>query len=277
MKSTSLMPILKWMGGKRQLLPEIRKHIPDDIESVRYYEPFFGGGAVLFDLKPRNAVISDINCELINVYQVIKSHPEELIAELQKYPHDKDYFYKIRGVDRKGEFSNWSNVQKAARIIYLNKTCYNGMYRVNSNGYFNVPFGRYKNPTIVNDSAIRNLSEFFNANNIVIKSGDYKKVLARIKAPAFVYLDPPYHPVSDTSSFTGYIVGGWNKEQQQELKQYCDKLNKRGAKFLLSNSCTPFIKELYRDYQIDIVKATRHINSQPTGRGLVDEVLVRNY
>lgn len=277
MKSTSLMPILKWMGGKRQLLPEIRKHIPDDIESVRYYEPFFGGGAVLFDLKPRNAVISDINCELINVYQVIKSHPEELIAELQKHPHDKDYFYKIRGVERKGEFSNWSNVQKAARIIYLNKTCYNGMYRVNSNGYFNVPFGRYKNPTIVNDSAIRNLSEFFNANNIVIKSGDYKKVLARIKAPAFVYIDPPYYPISPTAAFTEYVKGGWSKKEQIELKLLCDKLSSKGVKFLLSNSSAIFIHELYKEYDITTVRATRLMNSQVSGRGYVEEVLIKNY
>lgn len=277
MKTTSIVPLLKWMGGKRQLLPKIHEHLPKNINELRYYEPFLGGGAVLFDLQPKRAVISDLNAELINVYKVIKTNPEELIDELYKHPFDKEYFYKLRAVDRTGELKNWNDIQKAARIIYLNKTCYNGMYRVNKAGQFNVPFGRYKNPTIVNEPAIRAISSFFNSNDISIKNDDYKRVLSRIKGPAFVYLDPPYHPVSPTAAFTEYIQGGWDANHQVELKEYCDKLTANGIKFLLSNSCTDFVQELYADYNISIVHATRLMNSQVSGRGHVDEVLVQNF
>lgn len=265
------------MGGKRQLLPEIRKFLPADFHDLRYYEPFLGGGAVLFSLQPRNAVVNDYNEALINVYQVIKNNPSELIHALQKYKNEKSFYYSIRELDRNGGLDKLDNIQKAARIIYLNKTCYNGMYRVNNAGQFNVPYGNYKNPRIINEPTIRAISYFLNNSNITLLTGDYKKALRYAKKRAFVYLDPPYYPLSETASFTGYVEGGWSEQKQIELKLYCDKLNKRGVKFLLSNSCTDFIKGLYKEYNISLVRATRLVNSQVQGRGYVDEVLVKNY
>lgn len=271
-------PVLKWVGGKRQLLKEIRKHIPEKFST--YYEPFLGGGAVLFELQPNRAVVNDINEELINVYLVIKDHVEELIEELKK--HDKEnsreYYYEIRSLDRnKDKYNQLSNVQRASRIIYLNKTCYNGLFRVNSQGQFNVPYGRYKNPDIVNEVTLRAVSNYFNETNITFKCGDFEEAVKDAREGSFVYLDPPYDPVSDTSSFTSYNMNGFDKEEQIRLKNLCDKLNKKGVKFLLSNSATDFILDLYKDYNITIVQANRAINSKANKRGKVDEVLVKNY
>jgi len=271
-------PVLKWAGGKRQLLKEIRKHIPDKFST--YYEPFLGGGAVLFELQPNRAVVNDINEELMNVYLVIKDHVEELIEELKK--HDKEnsreYYYEIRSLDRdKDKYNQLSNIQRASRIIYLNKTCYNGLFRVNSQGQFNVPYGRYKNPDIVNEVTLRAVSNYFNKANITFKCGDFEEAVKGAREGSFVYLDPPYDPVSDTSSFTGYDINGFDKEEQIRLKNLCDKLNKKGVKFLLSNSATDFILDLYKDYNITIVQANRAINSKANKRGKVDEVLVKNY
>lgn len=271
-------PVLKWAGGKRQLLKEIRKHIPDKFST--YYEPFLGGGAVLFELQPNRAVVNDINEELMNVYLVIKDHVEELIEELKK--HDKEnsreYYYEIRSLDRdKDKYNQLSNIQRASRIIYLNKTCYNGLFRVNSQGQFNVPYGRYKNPDIVNEVTLRAVSNYFNKANITFKCGDFEEAVKGARKGSFVYLDPPYDPVSDTSSFTGYDINGFDKEEQIRLKNLCDKLNKKGVKFLLSNSATDFILDLYKDYNITIVQANRAINSKANKRGKVDEVLVKNY
>ncbi len=244
---------------------------------MQYFEPFLGGGAVLFSLQPRNAIVNDYNAALMNVYQVIKNHPNELILALRQHRNEKSYYYCIRELDRNGGVDELDNIQQAARIIYLNKTCYNGMFRVNNSGQFNVPYGNYKNPRIVNEEAIHSISNYFNKYNITLLAGDYKKALRRARKNAFVYLDPPYDPLSETSSFTGYIEGGWTKQKQRELKEYCDKLHERGIKFLLSNSSSDFIKELYNEYEITTVKATRLINSQVDGRGYVEEVLIRNY
>ena len=272
-----VVPFLKWVGGKRQLMPSIVEHLPENIKEYKYIEPFIGGGAVLFNLQPKNAIINDFNEELINVYRVIKANLDELIADLKKHKNEAEYFYSIRSLDRNEEFKKLTDVQRASRIVYLNKTCFNGLYRVNNAGEFNSPFGRYKNPNIVNEPTLKAVNKFLNSNNIDIKSGDYSEILKLANKRCFVYLDPPYHPISESSNFTGYVQGGWNIYDQVDLKTACDELHKKGVKFLLSNSSAEFIKDLYKDYNITIVKANRAINSNGADRGEVDEVLIRNY
>lgn len=277
MKNDELvMPVVKWVGGKRQLITEIDKYIPSQIST--YYEPFLGGGAVFFYLQPKKAVVNDINEELINLYQVIQDNVEELIEDLKKHKNEPDYFYSIRELDRDTEvYKKLNPVERASRIHYLNKTCYNGLFRVNSQGQFNVPFGRYKNPNIVNEITLRAVSNYFNSAKITFKCCDFEEALKGARKGSFVYFDPPYDPVSDTSSFTGYDKGGFDRQEQIRLKKLCDKLNRRGIKFLLSNSETEFILDLYRDYKIEIVQAKRSINSKGNKRGEVNEVLVMNY
>ncbi|MFA7107194.1 MAG: Dam family site-specific DNA-(adenine-N6)-methyltransferase, partial [Candidatus Izemoplasmatales bacterium] len=239
-------------------------------------------GAVLFALQPKKAIINDYNEELINVYKIIKDNPDELIKILQihKENNNSEYFYKIREIDRSSDYINLNNIERAARIIYLNKTCYNGLYRVNQAGQFNSPFGKYKNPNIVNSPTVKAMHDYFNNSNITVTSGDYKETLQKIRAKtkSFVYLDPPYFPLSSSSSFTGYTDNGFGEKQQIELKNECDKLNKKEIKFLLSNSSCSFIEDLYKqDYNIKIIKAKRVLNSDGNKRGEIDEVLISNY
>lgn len=275
-KNKLVAPVVKWAGGKRQILHEITKYIPSEFST--YYEPFLGGGAVLFELQPEKAVVNDINQELMNIYQVIKENVDELIDDLKKHKNEKEYFYKIRELDRdKERYSRLTQVQKASRIIYLNKTCYNGLFRVNKAGEFNAPFGNYKNPNIVNEDTLRAVSDYFNKANIRLACQDFEDALQSAAKGDFVYLDPPYDPVSETASFTEYDKGGFNRDEQLRLKKVCDKLNKKGIKFLLSNSATEFILELYKDYRIEVIQAKRTINSKAEKRGDVDEVLVMNY
>jgi DNA adenine methylase len=274
-KNNLVAPFLKWVGGKRQIMPTIERHLPTGIKA--YIEPFIGGGAVLFHLQPKNAIVNDFNSELINVYRVIKDDLESLIVDLQKHKNESEYFYEIRALDRTVAFEDLSNVQRASRIIYLNKTCYNGLYRVNNSGEFNSPFGKYKNPNIVNEPTLRAVNSYLNSNNIKIENTDYETILKEATKNSFVYLDPPYHPVSDSSNFTGYVQGGWGESDQIRLKESCDRLDRKGIKFLQSNSCVDFIKELYTDYRIHIVKANRAINSDGDKRGEVEEVLIKNY
>lgn len=273
----NVKPFLKWAGGKRKLLSKIQKYIPKKFSI--YYEPFVGGGAVLFYFLPKKAVISDVSEELINVYRVIKNNIDELIEDLRMHKNEKEYYYKIRTIDREKGFKSFSNVLKASRIIYLNKTCYNGLFRVNKKGYFNVPFGRYKNPDIVNEENLRSVSQYFNENNIEILNTDFEDALKNVKKGDFVYLDPPYHPISETSSFTSYTDNGFNENEQIRLKKVCDKLNQIGCKFLLSNSDSNLVMDLYKDYRetLEKVKVPRSINCKASGRGKINEVLIRNY
>lgn len=270
-------PFLKWAGGKRQLLPEIRKYIPETFHT--YYEPFVGAGAVLFDLQPQKAVINDINAELVNVYYAIKDNVEELIEDLKKHENDKDYFYEMRNVDRTPGYEKLSPVKKASRIIYLNKTCFNGLFRVNSRGQFNVPFGKYKNPQIVNEAVLRAVHDYLSTNEIQIKNTDFVSAVASATKGDFVYFDPPYDPVSETASFTSYSLNGFRKEDQIRLRDLCVELDERGVKFLLSNSATDFIMDRYSEkgFIVETVSATRNINSVASKRGKIDEVLIRNY
>lgn len=274
-KNKLVRPFLKWAGGKRQLLPEIRRCMPKRIST--YYEPFLGGGAVLFDLQPQKSVVNDINAESINVYEVIRRDVESLIPKLKRHKNDKEHYYKTRERDRDRGYKNLDRVTRAARIIYLNKTCYNGLFRVNRQGQFNVPFGRYEKPEIVNEVVLRAVSNYLNEADIQFSNIDFEESLSSARRGNFVYLDPPYDPVSDTASFTGYTLNGFPKDEQERLKRACDKLDRKGCRFLLSNSATPFILELYRKYKTEIVHVGRNINSVASKRGKIEEVLVRNY
>lgn len=270
------MPIVKWVGGKRQLLDEIEKRLPTKFNI--YHEPFFGGGALLFHLQPKKAVINDINDELMTTYQVVKDNPIELLASLGKHQNTPEYFYSMRDKDRNEQaFSEMSIIEKASRLVYLNKTCYNGLFRVNAAGQFNTPFGGYKNPNIVNKPVILAVSEYLNTNAIEIVSSDFEMVLKKAKENDFIYLDPPYDPISDTAAFTGYNEGGFDKDEQLRLFNACLDLNNRGVMFMQSNSATDFIINLYKDFKIDIVKARRNVNSNAAGRSEIDEVIIRNY
>ncbi|NJK69905.1 MAG: DNA adenine methylase [Microcoleus sp. SU_5_3] len=275
-------PFLKWAGGKRQLLPEIVKYRPKLTSKNTYYEPFIGGGALLFELQPQKAVINDSNKELINCYQVVKESLDDLMEELKKdkYSNSETSYYDMRDLDRSTKkYANLSPVEKAARIIYLNKTCYNGLFRVNSQGQFNVPFGRYKNPNILDDAVLKAVSKYLTNNDIALLNQDFQEAVKTAKKGDFVYFDPPYDPISETASFTGYDVNGFNRDEQQRLKKVFDDLTERGCKVMLSNSCTDFIMDLYNDYhdKIKKVKAMRNINSNAFKRGMVEEVLVLNY
>lgn len=271
-----LSPMLKWVGGKRQLLSDIVPMIDD--KCSMYVEPFIGGGAVLFSMQPSKAIINDYNTELINVYKTVRDNLEFLLDKLKVHEekNSSDYYYEVRALDREVKFKKMSDVEKAARIIYLNKTCYNGLYRVNSAGQFNSPYGRYKNPNIVNEEVLRAISKYFNDNEVQILNGDYKEALKNLENNSFVYLDPPYMPISASSSFTGYTEGGFGYNSQLELKKECDKLTSRGIRFVQSNSDCEEIRELYKCYKIKTVKAKRSINSVAKKRGEITEVLIYN-
>lgn len=270
-----IQPFLKWAGGKRQLIKEIEQYIPPKMST--YYEPFIGGGALLFHLQPEKAVINDSNPELINAYIMVRDHVDELIKDLNKHNNTPDYFYEIRSWDRTPKYSELSNIERASRLIFLNKTCFNGLFRVNSQGEFNTPFGNYKNPNIVNEHVLKSVSNYLNSNDIKFLVGDFNDSLKNIRKGAFVYFDPPYMPLSDSSSFTGYTLDGFVADDQIRLKKLCDNLNERGIKFLLSNSTAPMILDLYKDYKIEYVDAKRNINAIGDKRGEIKEVLVMNY
>lgn len=275
-KNKLVAPVLKWVGGKRQLLDTLTPLLPKKITT--YCEPFVGGGALLFYLQPNCAYVNDINGELIRVYTVIKNDVEALIYSLQKYKNESEFFYSVRDWDRdKEKYASLSDIEKAARILYLNKTCYNGLFRVNNSGEFNSPFGNYRNPNIVNAPTLRAVSSYLNSATVHLSSIDYAQVLETLPKGTFVYLDPPYDPVSDTASFTGYSKGGFSREDQIRLRKCCDTLNAKGLKFMLSNSSTAFIHKQYSEYNITIVQAKRAVNSDSAKRGEVDEVVVRNY
>ena len=276
-----IKPFLKWAGGKRQLLTEIKKLIPKDINNYTYFEPFAGAGAVLFDLQPQKAVINDLNEQLILTYNVIKKNIDELIALLKKFQimNDEENFYIIRNMDREPDkFSGLSNAEKAARMIYLNKTCYNGLYRVNSQGFFNAPYGKYKNPSICDETALRQISAYLNSGKINITNCDFEKAVSSADKNSFVYFDPPYHSPLKTN-FTWYQADGFSKTEQERLRNVIIKLTNLGVKCLLSNSDTDYIRDLYNHDFFEIIKvqAKRTINSDAAGRGAVSEVLIKNW
>lgn len=266
-------PIVKWVGGKRQLMFELIKNMPKSYN--RYFEPFIGGGALFFELQPEQAYISDMNEELINLYSIVRDNVYELIDDLSKHEVSKEYFLEIRNIDRTEQYTELSDVERASRFIYLNRTCFNGMYRVNSQGQFNVPFGHYKNPRIIDENNLLNCSELLKKTEI--KCADFSEILTKVKKGDWVYFDPPYVPLNETSSFTSYTKDGFDIDMQFKLRDVCDELDTMGVKFMLSNSDTKLVNELYANYEIKKVFASRQINANADGRGKITEVLVRNY
>jgi DNA adenine methylase len=276
-------PFIKWVGGKRQLLKQFRLmnlYPPERFNSEvnKYFEPFVGGGAVFFDLLPKHAQLSDLNNELIITYNVIKKQVENLIKSLKNHKTDKDYFLNIRARDPKG----MTDLEVASRFIYLNRTCFNGMYRVNKKGGFNVPFGKYHNPLICDEVNLRNVSH--SLKNVEIKNQDYKEVLKIAQAGDFVYFDPPYYPINNTSSFTSYTKESFLDREQIELRDVFMELTERGCFVMLSNSDTPFVNKIYSEIKIknkiiriNKVYAGRSINSDSSKRGKITEVVVINY
>ena len=271
-----MQPVIKWVGGKRQLLPQIEKHVP---AYNRYYEPFIGGGAVLFEICPKAATINDFNPELTNLYKVLKTKHRKLIEllKIHKQNNSEEYFYQIRGLDRLEEYSKLTDVERAARLIYMNKVCYNGLYRVNSAGHFNTPYGKYENPAIFDEANIEAVHNYLKTNDIKILTGDFVTAVSDAAPGDFVYFDPPYAPLSATANFTSYSSTGFSADDQRRLKALCDELNNKGIKFLLSNSNCEFIRDLYKDYEIEMVDAKRAINCKASKRGTIKEVLVKNY
>jgi DNA adenine methylase len=272
-------PFVKWVGGKRQLLKQFRElglYPPEAFNPITstYHEPFVGGGAVFFDLLPKNAKLSDLNNELVITYNVIKNNVEELIKSLQKHIYDKEYYLEVRAK----KVENLSDVEIASRFIFLNRTGFNGLYRVNKSGQFNVPFGRYSNPVICDEDNLRRVSDVL--QDVVITHQDYKNVLGTAKSGDFIYFDPPYYPINTTSSFTSYTVEGFLEKEQTELRDTFVKLHERGCFVMLSNSDTPFINELYSELEgvsINKIIAGRAINSKGSKRGKINEVLITNY
>jgi DNA adenine methylase len=257
----------------------IREHIPPGIHT--YYEPFVGAGAVFLALRPPRAVINDRNSQLILAYKIIRERVEELIALLRRHAerNSKDYYYAVRNMDRDADaFKGLTETEKAARLIFLNKTCYNGLYRVNSRGHFNVPRGAYKNPAICEEALLRRISEYLNSNDISIMNADYEGAVAGAGSDSFVYFDPPYHSPGNTN-FTGYQAGGFGEDEQRRLRDVYLALTGRGVKCLLSNSDTEFIRALYHYKFLNIVpvRAKRFINADPSGRGSVYELLIKNW
>ena len=272
---------VKWAGGKTQLLKQIKPFFPEKID--RYFEPFVGGGAVFFYVKkrydPEEAILSDSTEELVNCYKIVRDNVDELIELLMdhKKNHSKDsnkYYYQIRATNP----SDLTNIERAGRFLYLNKTCYNGLYRVNSKGIFNVPLGRYKNPSILMEDNLREANNLL--QGVTIKHQDFSHVLEDARRGDFVYFDPPYYPMTSTAYFTSYTPHNFLEEEQTRLADVYKKLGKKGCLTMESNSDTKLITELYKEFKgvrIEIVKAKRMINSDATKRGEINEVLILNY
>ncbi len=266
-------PFVKWVGGKGQLVARLRNKMPEKYS--RYFEPFLGGGALFFSLMPRKAFLSDINDELINTYEVVRDNVEGLIRELCKHRYDEEYFYQVRNWDRLEDYLELSPARRASRFIFLNKTCFNGLHRVNSKGFFNVPFGDYVNPLILDAANLRRCSAVLKSS--IIRNTSYLSVEESAKTGDFVYFDPPYAPLSATSSFTSYTSSGFSSADQAQLRDLCDRLDRKGVLFMLSNSSAPLILDLYKSFNLSLVDAKRSINSKGNGRGVIKEVLVTNY
>ena len=271
-------PFVKWAGGKRQIIDELKKYIPDEFNT--YYEPFIGGGALLFELAPKKAVINDSNAELMNVYQVLcdDSKFKKMCRVLNNYEanHSEEFFYEIRNKDKnKNTFNRLSDYTRAARTIYLNKACFNGLYRVNSKNEFNVPFGKKSKVNTYDGNNLITVSNYLTMNDIKILNKDFEEVLKDAKKGDFVYFDPPYD--SDNNIFTSYTEEGFGKEEQRRLAKVFKELDQKGVYVMLSNHNTTLINELYKDYHIHVIEAKRNINSDGKKRGKVEEVIITNF
>jgi DNA adenine methylase len=260
-------PFLKWAGGKRQLLPSLIERAPS--KPRHYFEPFVGGGALFFELRPANAVLADVNKRLIRAYRGVRSSVGQVIRLLRSYPHDPAFFYRFR----EANIDDGTDAEVAAWFIYLNKTGFNGLYRVNRDNRFNVPFGRYANPTICDEPTLRACSAALAEADLRVD--DFEAVVEEAKAGDFVYFDPPYVPLSATSSFTSYTSGGFGDPEQTRLRDAARRLKERGVRILLSNSSAPSVRKLYADgFDIIEVSATRLVNSKASARGAIVELLI---
>ncbi len=261
-------PFLKWVGGKTSLLPELLKHVPSRLR--RYHEPFVGGGALFFAVGPQRAILSDCNEELVHTYLQVRDGAGAVLDALARHVYQRDHYQQVRALEPR----SLEPAERAARFIYLNKTCFNGLWRVNRAGRFNVPIGRYKAPRFCDPSTLWRASQALKGVQVIHQP--FEAALQRTSPGDFVYLDPPYDPVSPTASFASYTKDGFDWGDQQRLADECARLNRRGVRFLLSNSATPRIRELYKAFEQRTVRAPRHINSKADGRGHVDELLVFN-
>ena len=272
-------PFVKWAGGKTQILDKIKALMPENYGT--YFEPFVGGGALFFDIAPANACINDFNSELICVFNCFKNDKqfELMLDELDKHQsmHSEDYYYKIREMDRDENFVNLPIYVRAARMIYLNKSCFNGLYRVNSKGFFNVPSGKKEKVNTYENKNMYNIKNYFNCSDIRVSNTDFEEAVAKAKTGDFVYFDPPYDTLEDKDSFTAYAKDDFGKEEQKRLAKVFRELSDRGVKAMLSNHNTPLINELYKDYNIHVITARRNINSKGNARGPVEEVIITNY
>ncbi|WP_414752397.1 DNA adenine methylase [Anabaena sp. CCY 9910] len=271
-KETCPRPFLKWAGGKSRLIPQYLSHLPKNYRT--YHEPFLGGGALFFYLQPSKSILTDINSELITTYRCVRDRIEELISLLKEHKsqHNRDYYYSVRGKTVDNE------LEQAARFIYLNKTCYNGLYRVNSQGRFNVPLGKYHNPNICQEDLLRAASNVLATSEI--KQADFTEVLNYATGSEdFVFFDPPYYPISSTSYFTGYSKNSFGEKDQLILRNTCVELASRGVKVVVCNSDSEFIKNIYQEigFNIYFIEAKRSINSNIKKRGLVKELLITSY
>jgi DNA adenine methylase len=262
-------PFVKWAGGKTQLVPALLQLFPSKFQ--RYHEPFLGGGAVFFHLQPRYATLSDINHELITSYTAIRDNVEDVIVALQKHKHGEEYYYKVRAQNPQ----KLSPIQNAARTLFLNKTCFNGLYRVNKSGQFNVPYGKYEKPHWCNADHLRAASHAL--KRIKIRHENVFDIAQRVRAYDLVYFDPPYHPVSHTSRFTAYSRDGFSEAQQEHLAELFCRLSERRVYTVLSNSDTPFIRKLYARFNVQQVLARRSINSKGDKRGPVHELIITSF
>lgn len=266
-------PFLKWVGGKGQLMAQLQPLLPSRTVR-RYFEPFVGSAALFFALRPERATLSDVNAELVDCYRAVQTEVDGVIEALGAHRYEERAYYRVREQDP----ATLSLPERAARTIYLNKTGYNGLYRVNRAGRFNVPFGRYTNPGFASRESLENLRACSRAlAGVELLLRDFGDVVRDAREGDLVYFDPPYVPLSDTSDFTAYVPGGFGPREQERLASVVDALSDRGVLVMLSNSDTPVVRDLYARYRIDVVKAARSINSRANRRGKVAEVVVRNY
>lgn len=272
-------PIVKWAGGKRQLIDKLLEYMPKKFNS--YFEPFIGGGALLFELMPKDATINDVNKELLAIYKCLSSDElfKLMINDLEEHEnnHSEQHYYEIRNADRDPEFENLPIWKRASRAIYLNKSCFNGLYRVNSNGYFNVPSGKKEKVQTYDKDNIIKLHNYFMSENVQILEGDFSKAVENAKPGDFVYFDPPYDSYDEKNSFTSYTKFNFSKEDQKRLADVYRELASKGVYVMLSNHNTNYINELYKDFNIHVVNAKRMINADSKGRGNVEEVIITNY
>ena len=277
LKNYNIKPFTKWVGGKRQIINELLNFMP--LKYNKYIEPFVGGGALFFHISPKEAIINDLNSDLILSYIAIKNDIESLInlLNIHQKNNSKEYYMEIRNVDRNGKIKNYTNTEKAARFIYMLRVSFNGMYRVNSKNQFNVPYGRYKNPNIVNEELLIDINKYFNENKIDIYNKDFELVSNLAEKGDFIYFDPPYMPINQTSSFTSYTSEGFDFSEQIRLRDLFNRLTEKGVYCMLSNSYTNEIIDLYEGYNIHIVEANRSINSNGKKRGKIKEVIITNY